>query len=155
MMATISTDTPLTPTKSAPHVILKVEDSEPRVITSFEGLGRGQGIGSVPVVGIESVDAALPLGEEEVVVTLRPVAISVSVFVMVIMLAALALFTVSVSPLREGDLGAHFLALLTAMLPPTPQPTVAATITHIKVSTKKKVVGLKPQNLFLLPESLV
>jgi hypothetical protein len=153
MMASISTDTPLTLPKSAPHVILNVEDSEPRVITSLEGLGRGQGMGSVPVVGIERVDATLPLGEEEVVVALRPVAVSISVFVIVIMLAASALVIVSVSPLREGDLGAHFLALLTAMLPPTPPPTVAATITNIKASTKKKVVGRKPQIVFLLPES--
>jgi len=154
----MSADTPLTLPKSAPHVILKVEDSEPRVITSFEELGRGQGMESVPVVGIERietvVDAELLLSKEEVVVALRSVAVSVSVFVIVIVFAASALFIVNVSSLRKGGFGTHFLALLTAMLPPTPPPTVAATIMHIKASTKKKVVGRKPQIVFLSPESL-
>lgn len=157
MTASISTGTPSTLRKSAPHVILKVEVSVPRVITSFEGLGRGQGMGSVPVVGIEIVDAVVPLGEEEVAAALKSVAVSVCV--MVIVLAA-SLFVVSVVILRVDPSmrgGAYLLlqALITAILPPTPPPTAAAMITHIKASSKKNVVGRKPQMVFLLPESIL
>jgi hypothetical protein len=106
---------------------------------------------SVPVVGTERVDAvvdaALPLEEEDGVV-LRQVA--GAVWVTVIMLAALALFIVNVLLLRKGDLEAHFLAFLTAILPPTPPPTVAAMITHTSAIDKRNFESWKPQIVFLL-----
>lgn len=133
------------PPKSWPQVMVKRE-VDWRVIRRLVLSTVGQLRGRVPVVGTEMVVAVgESVGDDEASMALA-VIVAVVVIVETILLD-LYIKAVSLGVISSFEGIRHcisYLALFTAIVPPTPPPIAAAKMTSIKVRMRKNVVILRP-----------